>query len=355
MKQLKVGAVDDLSQLEREMDQHLKNNETKAAVQALYQLIVEYAKRREFEKAESLREKLIAVDSMALSEIVTTAEIIEEEKNRSKPKDHLKTWENLYGMLTREESNALYYSLKDGEGLGTDTLFRQGGRNSNLYFLNEGQLILLCNQGGKEVALKMVRPGEIAGEDTFFYDSLCTATLRTFTHARFNYLERDVLAKWKDSFPALEGKLRDYCARLEKVNDLLERKGLDRRSEKRYGLPGRGVIQVINQEGVPVSSAFKGELADISANGCCFYVKLSRKETARLLLGRRLILKFVVSVGKYKLQIQQAALVVAVRAHPFDDYTVHVKFDKRLQNQLIENLAGLAEMAANQTRSVTLH
>ncbi|NLI33621.1 MAG: hypothetical protein GX422_12730, partial [Deltaproteobacteria bacterium] len=83
--------------------------------------------------------------------------------------------------------------------------------------------------------------------------------------------------------------------------------------------------------------------------------RLSRRETARLLLGRKLSLKFVVTVGKFMLQFQQVGLVVAVRSHPFDAYTVHIKFDSELQHQLIENLAGLAEVAAKQVRAVTLH
>lgn len=351
----KVEAVDNLSQLELETEQHLKEQNREAAVRSLYQLIVGYAKKKDFARAEELREKLMEVDSMALSEIITSAEIIEEEKNQARPKEHLKTWERLYSRLSKEEANALYFSMKEGTSLGTETIFRQGERNSNLYFLNEGQLILVCKHGGKEIAIKMFLPGEIIGEENFFCDSLCTATLRTFTCARFNYLEQDVLGKWKDRYPLLEGKLRDYCSGFEKVSDLLKRKGFDRRSEKRYGLPGKSIIQVLNKEGAPVGSAFKGELADISANGACFYLRLSRRETARLLLGRKLSLKFVVTVGKFMLQFQQVGLVVAVRSHPFDDYTVHIKFDSELQHQLIENLAGLAEVAAKQVRAVTLH
>lgn len=351
----KVKAVEDLSQLEFEAEQHLKEHNREAAVRCLYQLIVGYAKKKDFAKAERLREKLMGIDSMALSEIITSAEIIEDEKNQARPREHLKTWERLYSRLSKEEANTLYFSMKEGTSLGTETIYRQGERNSNLYFLNEGQLILVCKHGGKEIAIKMFLPGEIIGGENFFYDSLCTATLRTFTRARFNYLEEDVLGKWRDRYPALEEKLRDYCSGFEKISDLLKRKGFDRRSEKRYALPGKGIIQVLNKDGSPVSSAFKGELVDVSANGACFYLRLSRKETARLLLGRKLSLKFVVTVGKFMLQFQQVGLVVAVRSHPFDDYTVHTKFDSELQHQLIEDLAGLMEVAAKQVRVVTLH
>jgi CRP-like cAMP-binding protein len=347
--------VDDLIQLEQLTDQHLRDNNREEAVRALYELIIGHAKRKNFAKAEELRERLIQIDSMALSEIITSAEIIEEEKKQSRPKDHMKTWESLYSLLSNEEANTLYYSMKEGNTFGTDSIFRQGQRNTNLYFLNEGQLIMVCNQGEKEIALRMYRAGEIMGEDTFFHDSLCTTSLRTFTRARYHYLEKDVLSKWTKEHPALEQKIRGYCDRFEKVHDLLKRKGLDRRSDHRYRMPGKGIIQVLSNTGTPVGSPVKGDLADVSAKGLCFYIRLSKKETARLLLGRRLSLRFAVQVDNASLQIDQTGLVVAVLSHPFDDYTVHVRFDETLGKEVVENLALLSARTASSRSKVTIH
>ncbi len=350
-----MKAVDDLTQLEQLSDQHIRDNNREEAVRTLYELIIGYAKRKEFTKAEEFRERLMQVDSMALSEIITSAEIIEEEKKEARPKDHMKTWESLYRLLSDEEANALYYSMKEKSSLGTETIFRQGMKNSNLYFLDEGQLILVCIQGAKEVALKVCRPGEIVGEDTFFHDSLCTTSLRTFTRARYRYLEKEVLNKWAKEHPALEQKLRSYCDKLEKAPDLLKRKGLDRRSDQRYRMPGKGIVQVLGSSGAPVGSPVKGDLADISAKGLCFYIRLSKKETARLLLGRKLALRFAIQVDGASLQIDKTGLVVAVLSHPFDDYTVHVRFDEVLARELVENLALLSARTAAYRSKVTIH
>jgi ribosomal 50S subunit-associated protein YjgA (DUF615 family) len=67
-----VRAVDDLIQLEQLTDQHLRDNKREEAVRALYELIIGHAKRKNFAKAEELRERLIQIDSMALSEITAS-------------------------------------------------------------------------------------------------------------------------------------------------------------------------------------------------------------------------------------------------------------------------------------------
>jgi hypothetical protein len=99
----------------------------------------------------------------------------------------------------------------------------------------------------------------------------------------------------------------------------------------------------------------KGDLADVSAKGLCFYIRLSKKETARLLLGRRLTLRFAVQVDNASLQIDQTGLVVAVLSHPFDDYTVHVRFDETLGKEIVENLALLSARTASSRSKVTIH
>ena len=55
----------------------IAENNKETVVSDLYRLIVTHAKAKDFVKAESLREKLIDIDPMALNEIITSAEIIE--------------------------------------------------------------------------------------------------------------------------------------------------------------------------------------------------------------------------------------------------------------------------------------
>ncbi len=72
-----------------------------------------HAKAKDFEKAELLREKLIDLDPLALNEIITSAEIIEQEKKEGMSQDHLTLWADLYQAISKEEGVALYYAMKE--------------------------------------------------------------------------------------------------------------------------------------------------------------------------------------------------------------------------------------------------
>ncbi len=327
--------MSDLSQKEKLVDLYAKQGNTEGAVKLLFDLIVEHAKKKNFSKAELLRDKLYEVDSMALNEIVRSGEIIEEEKSESIDQDHLVIWSKLYKSLTDEQANALYYAMKEATYDIDETIFMQGQRNSNLYFINQGQLKISYRDGEREVLLKTLGTGHIAGEDTFFFESVCTTSMITLSRVKLNFLEKDSLLRWRDEFPGIETRLQEYCLSFKKVSDLLEAKNLDRRTQKRFKLSGKGMIQLLGASGKLLGRAFKGELSDISIGGLSFVIRISKQETARLLLGRKMNIKFVIPSGSSKQKIDKNGTVIGVRAHPFDDYSIHIKFDSLLDKKLL--------------------
>jgi len=163
------SAGDDLTQQLKLVDQHVEQNDTKSAVKILFALIVKYAKEKEFSKAEVLRERLLEVDPMALTEIVKAGEVIEEEKSESIDQKHLDLWANLYETLSNEEANTLYYAMKSGTCNAEQTIIRQGELNSKLYFVNEGQLKMVFHKEGEEFLIGGLNPGHIVGADSFFF------------------------------------------------------------------------------------------------------------------------------------------------------------------------------------------
>jgi CRP-like cAMP-binding protein len=241
---------------------------------------------------------------------------------------HSDMWEDLGGILTVEEGNALYHALKEETFYGEHPVFTQGERNARLYFVKQGQLRILYTKGGRDVFLKMLRPGEIAGEDTFFSDSVCTTTASPFSYARLSYLERSMLLEWEEAYPGLERKLRDYCQKFEHINDLLHKKGLDRRGEKRYKICGKVAIQVLSVYGSPIGRSFEGDLWDISGSGLSCFVRLEKKESARYLVGRDLSLEVFIPTGEEIQKIEQNGTIVAVRSNPFEHYSLHVRFER---------------------------
>ena len=330
------------SEQEESVDRYVKQNNKEATVKLLFDLIVGYAKEKNFAKAEALWKRLLEVDPMALSEINRSGEILEEEKFKSIDQEHLDIWSGLYGTLTTEETNALYYAMKEITYDAGQRIFKQGERNSNLYFINQGQLEVFYSVGGKEIVLKTLGSGSIVGEDTFFSNTVCTTSMITPSRVKLNFLDKDSLMKWKDQLPALESKLHNHCLRSMKVYDLLERKGLDRRSQKRVNISGKAVIQLLNVSGSPVGKAFRASLSDISVGGLSFYIKIPKKESARLLLGRNVNMKFILPTGGSQEKIDQNGTVVAVHSHAFDDYSVHIKFDAMLSEKVVEEVKRLS-------------
>ena len=206
--------MDKNQRIEQLVDKLLAENNKETTVADLYRMIVIHAKAKDFVKAESLREKLMDIDPMALNEIITSAEIIEQEKKEGISHNHLTVWADLYRAISNEEGNALYYAMKEASYYNDQPLFTQGDLNSNLYFIKQGHLKMLCSHNGKEVLVKTLQPGDILGIETFFSDSVCTTSVSPFSMAKVFFLEKKVLQEWRDKFPGLEAKLYSYCLKL---------------------------------------------------------------------------------------------------------------------------------------------
>ena len=91
-----------ISEQEKQIEQYLKQNNTQAAVQLLFELVVKNAKEKNVSRAEALRDRIFQVDAMALTEIVKSGEIIEAAKAEAIDKQHLERWSDLYGKLNME-------------------------------------------------------------------------------------------------------------------------------------------------------------------------------------------------------------------------------------------------------------
>jgi hypothetical protein len=94
-------------------DPHMAGGDTTATVESLFKMIVKCAREKDFKKAEQLRERMLEVDPMALDEIISSAEIIEEEKSQALDPIHMQIWSKLYEMLDTEEKNELYFAMQD--------------------------------------------------------------------------------------------------------------------------------------------------------------------------------------------------------------------------------------------------
>ena len=319
---------------EKLLETYIKENKKDLAVDLLFELITQNAKAKNFSKAEALREKLFEVDSMALSAIVKSGEIIEAEKIAAVDPVHRDTWARLYEKLTKEESIALYYEMKTATFEAEHIVFRQGEMNSNLYFIYSGRLNMFYHKGNHGILLKKLGPGDIAGEDTFFTRSTCTTSLMAYSRAKLHYLEKSVLQKWQSDASNLMNKLQDYCLKLEPVKNLLQEKELERRAHKRYAISGTAAIQITDK---PEGKVHKGELSDISASGASFIMNTS-PQSAEMLLGCPLNLKFLLPRVSGETRIDQNGSIVGVHGQLFNEYLINVKWDQPLSDDIVAKI-----------------
>ena len=302
-----------------------------------------YAKRKDFQKAETLRDRLYDTDAMALTEIVNANEIIEQEKAGTINVDHRKTWTKLYDHLSTENAGILFHSLQELEIEGGQTIYRQGDRNNRLYFVNQGQLKVIHEKEDEEVLIKTLAPGDIFGQDSFYSINVCTTSVVTMTPVSLSCLDRDVAERWRTEHHVLESQLRQYSLSEDAIEGILEAKGLDRRAHKRLKTSTKVSSQVISPKtNRPLSRAFSGVLTDISKGGLCFYIHTKNRKTVQALMGRRVLLNVEIPTAKDPTIIKLVGVVQGTQIHPFDEYSIHLEFLSPLEDAQIKMIQEIA-------------
>lgn len=328
-------------QQEALISQCLRENNKPEAVRLLLELITVCAKQRDFESAEAFQKQIYDISPLALKEIIRSAEIIEEEKSGAIDKEHKKIWSKLYNLLNADESNAFYYSLKHAVYGPGEVVFTQGENNPRLYMINKGRAKLVYAVNNTEIFLKVLSPGEITGEETFFSNTVCTTTCITHGEVELSYLEAEVRKRWEKESPVLESKLLEFTSKVEKAWDMLQKRQLDRRRHKRVNVYGKGTAQLITSSGEPLGKPFYMDVCDVSRGGLCFFCHIGKREAARYLLGRRFRISYLHPKMASSKVIRQICMIVAIRFHHFADCSVHAKFEGFLGEEIIEDLGCL--------------
>ena len=322
--------MDDLAKLEAQAEQYVSDGDTQAAVKCFSDLVARHARAKNFPQAEAMHERLMAVDDMALTEIVKSAEIIEAEKSNAIDQDHIHVFKTLFDTLTEEETNALYFAQQPLTLEAGDVLYRQGDINTRLYFIVDGLLKLYFSREGKDNLITILEPGGIAGQDSFFATTICTTSIAVQSRAELQVIEHDYIAGWKESLPALETKLEKFC-HAQDVSSLVTTKGLERRMSRRIKVEGGVVAQVLDPSKRLLGKPFHGEMTDISNTGLSFCIKATDK-SARILQGRQLKVKSTLNVGGKKQTVERTGITVAVTPLFFGEFSIHIKFNQPLKS-----------------------
>ena len=308
----------------------------------LVELVGKTAGMKQFSKAEKLRDWLIQIDPMALTDIIRTAEMIENEKSASIDKDHLETWFALYDMLTTEEYNALYHSLSYRQYTAEDVIVKQGEILPSLFFVNSGRVKLTFSENGSETLVKIMGRGEIVGAGSFFDASVWTVSVAALGYAEVSILALDKMKGWHKEYPALEGKLHEYCLKFDGLKDVFLKKGNDRRREERVAVSAQIDTTLLDRYGADAGIAIRADLSDISAGGLSCLINIAQQKNVRFLLGRSVRVGFPAAPGLSGKEITVDGTFVAIRPSRFihNEYRTHVHFDQPLGKK---DLAGFVD------------
>ena len=330
--------MDSVTDQEKIIEHYLSEGNQDAAVKTLFDLIVECARKKDFIKAETLREKLFEVAPMALNEISKSGDIIDEEKSHSIDEVYLETWSELYSPLTTEEANELYFALKENDYEAGEIIFSTGDEDNKLYFYDAGEVRMVFKKDDVD-AIKIMEPGDIAGKDTFFYSTAFrTFSLIADSKAKLRTLGREIQERWKENVPGLEKKIYDYCFKSGGLPEFLKKNGIDRRCNTRKKISGKVAVQLLNPSGNPSGKQFTGALSDLSTSGLAFTFKLSNNEVAHKLLATGTKTQLVIPDGDSSKKIEQTGKIVGIGYHVLADHSLHVRFDK--DDEAIKKLFG---------------
>ena len=196
---------------------------------------------------------------------------------------------------------------------------------------------------GKEVFLKTVKPGQFAGEDTFFSLAVCTTTMIALSRTEVSYLDSKILKEWKTSSPVLESKLQSFASSTEKVADLLKAREMDRRRLRRINAGGKATAVLMDSSENHAGEPFKVDLGDVSRGGLLFFVRITKREMAGLLLGKRVCISYRHPLLDSSHTIKQSGTIVRCTFPPL----------RRLRCQCKVRLAaaGSADRAVGKTPS----
>jgi HEAT repeat protein/CRP-like cAMP-binding protein len=309
------------------------------ALKRLLDLITSTARAGDFQTAERLRERIYEIDSLALSEIIRSGEIIEQEKGGAIKEDDLEVWAALTDRLSSEEFSTMYHELTEHHYKPEETVVSQGDKNDSLFFIAQGSVKVSHKVGPRDIFITSLNRGQIAG-DNFFAPAFWTVSLISLTTAKVYILEQTALHAIQEKFPGLRAKLQKFYTASNTIQSTLKKKGLDRRKEQRFNLSRKIQVQPITNIDSPIGRGFRAEIIDIAPGGVAFIIRISRQETARLLLGRRL--QIVLPIGNENKFLTLKGMVVSIQ--PFhileNDFSIHFSFEQPLEQQVLQTILG---------------
>lgn len=340
--QSRQKAMSQLKSVEEKLRTMLGKGDVEGASRYLSEQAATEVRERNFLLAEKLRDRLLQINPMALDTVVALGEEIEKAKNRRPADPSLDLWRELLSPLKSSERKALL-GLMQAETVGKgQTVVSAGEFDNVLYFLESGQITLHCRAvGGNENFLKRIGPGAILGIEQFFSPSVWTITLKAATDISLQVIDGTEFAEMAETYPALEPTLRACCQKFNNIPELLKMSGDERREFPRFTVPLWTRNTLIDPFGNKGKRSFRGELLDISRSGLSFIIKISSRNSGKLLLGRRVQCDIEERENLVMAKCVGGIVGVRYRDSTAKDATVHIKLAEKFDEAVFAKILSL--------------
>jgi CRP-like cAMP-binding protein len=217
-----------------------------------------------------------------------------------------------------------------------EIIVRQGAKQLNLFFVNSGKVKLYYENEGHEILVNTLETGEIFGAMAFFEASIWTLSAASIGTTDLSVLKSEHLKEWQEDFPGLEAKLYEFSRDFEATDVFRSKSANDRRQYDRYPISGRVPAVLIDSEGKSIGVSSTVELTDISQGGISYLQRISQKENARFMLGRKA--QILLPQGLKDTDVQYVVgdvLTVKPTYAVENDYSVHVRFNEPISKNLV--------------------
>ncbi len=326
-----------LQEIEAQVRSLLASSGSTAAGELVQQAARAAVQDEELLLAEMLRDRLLEVNPQLLDEVIALEQLIEEKKHGCCGFREMAIWNDFHKEMSADEASALFSQLRPESYQTGETIVRVGETDASLYFLNTGEIGVNCLVAGKEVFLKRVQPGRILGWEQFLASSVWTYGLRALSDVQVQVLALPVYQDIAATFPGIATALAGYCRSHAEIPELVKMAGEDRREFPRHrqNLPTRHIL--LDRYGRQSGRLFKGQMVDISRGGLAFSVRIANTDSARLLLGRKILTLFSVD-GEELPECRGVVVGVKGQGQGADLFTLHIKMATLLDEQIVKRM-----------------
>ncbi len=316
----------------------IQTGKTEQATSFVLEQIKLFAKKKDFVTAQYLQNKLLSLNPMALEDVIAAEEFIESEKLLPFSANSFSLLEEFQQYFSSDECNALLECLVNEHYDAGEPIVMTGEIDPCLYFINEGQVNVECDNHGRSLFLKKMKAGEAIGVATFFSCAVWTYTIKANTFCSLHVLSRKSYDHFLEKFPYFDQKFHQFCSKFDILAELIKIAGKDRRDYPRFRLSRTIQCRMLDTYGKSGNKRFvKGVLDDISRAGLSYIISVSEKINPMLLLGK--MVECSIPSHKDEEHFIRVGTIVAAKdlKNSEKKFSIHVKFQDPLeQNEIME-------------------